>query len=96
MMAKRTNPKIETDAPIVVHAEARSFRPIPIRYVLPNLLTLMALCSGVTAIRFAVEKELAAEKKTKVNIDDLIARVAAMPNTGLKADKAFFDSLNDE
>ncbi len=31
------------------------FRPIPVRYLLPNLLTLLALCSGVTAIRFAVE-----------------------------------------
>ncbi len=33
----------------------RPFRPVPIRYLLPNLLTLLALCSGVTAIRFAVE-----------------------------------------
>ena len=48
------------------------------------------------AIRMAVEKELAKERKPKVNIDDLIARVASWPNTGLKADKAFFDSLNDE
>ena len=48
------------------------------------------------AIRVAVEKELAGERKQKVNIDDLIARVAAWPKTGLKADKAFFDSLNDE
>ncbi|MDE2384375.1 MAG: phosphatidylcholine/phosphatidylserine synthase [Alphaproteobacteria bacterium] len=38
------------------HAQqARAFRPIPIRYLLPNLLTLVALCSGVTAIRYAVE-----------------------------------------
>ncbi len=35
--------------------DGRSFRPIPIRYLLPNLITLIALCSGVTAIRFAVE-----------------------------------------
>jgi CDP-diacylglycerol--serine O-phosphatidyltransferase len=35
--------------------EPRNFRPIPIRYLLPNLLTLLALCSGVTAIRFAIE-----------------------------------------
>ena len=48
------------------------------------------------AIRAAVEKELASELKQKVNIDDLIAKVASWPKTGLKADKAFFDSLNDE
>jgi CDP-diacylglycerol---serine O-phosphatidyltransferase len=33
----------------------KRFQPIPIRYLLPNLITLLALCSGVTAIRFAVE-----------------------------------------
>lgn len=48
------------------------------------------------AIRVAVEKELESERKAKLNIDDLIARVASWPKTGLKADKAFFDSLNDE
>jgi CDP-diacylglycerol--serine O-phosphatidyltransferase len=31
------------------------FQPIPIRYLLPNLITLLALCSGVTAIRLAFE-----------------------------------------
>ena len=54
-MAKRSNPKVEINAPIMTKADVRTFRPIPIRYLLPNLLTLMALCSGVTAIRFAVE-----------------------------------------
>jgi CDP-diacylglycerol---serine O-phosphatidyltransferase len=36
----------------------KRFRPVPIRYLLPNLLTLLALCSGVTAIRLAVENRL--------------------------------------
>ena len=31
------------------------FRNIPIRIVLPNLVTLLALCMGLTAIRFAAE-----------------------------------------
>lgn len=31
------------------------FRRIPLRVVLPNLVTLLALCMGLTAIRFAVE-----------------------------------------
>ncbi|MDE2445698.1 MAG: CDP-diacylglycerol--serine O-phosphatidyltransferase [Alphaproteobacteria bacterium] len=35
--------------------DRRRFRPVPVRYLLPNLLTLLALCSGITAIRFAVE-----------------------------------------
>lgn len=34
---------------------ARTFRPVPVRFLLPNLITLLALCSGVTAIRLAVE-----------------------------------------
>ena len=35
--------------------ERKRFQPVPVRYLLPNLLTLLALCSGITAIRFAVE-----------------------------------------
>jgi CDP-diacylglycerol---serine O-phosphatidyltransferase len=35
--------------------ENKRFQPIPIRYLLPNLVTLLALCSGVTAIRFSME-----------------------------------------
>ncbi len=31
------------------------FRNIPLRVVLPNLVTLLALCMGLTAIRFAIE-----------------------------------------
>jgi CDP-diacylglycerol---serine O-phosphatidyltransferase len=33
----------------------RRFRMVPVRYLLPNMITLLALCSGVTAIRFAFE-----------------------------------------
>jgi CDP-diacylglycerol--serine O-phosphatidyltransferase len=31
------------------------FRMVPVRFLLPNMITLLALCSGITAIRFAVE-----------------------------------------
>src|SRR5689334_8727739 len=31
------------------------FRPIPVRTLVPNLITLLALCAGLTGIRFAVE-----------------------------------------
>ena len=33
----------------------RRFRPIPVRVLLPNLITLLALCAGLTAMRMAVE-----------------------------------------
>jgi CDP-diacylglycerol--serine O-phosphatidyltransferase len=36
----------------------RRFRPIPVRMLLPNMITLLALCAGLTAIRFAVEDRL--------------------------------------
>src|ERR1700704_2946079 len=38
----------------------RALRPlpsVPVRLVLPNLITLLALCSGVTAIRMAAEHQ---------------------------------------
>jgi CDP-diacylglycerol---serine O-phosphatidyltransferase len=31
------------------------FRPVPLRLLIPNLVTLLALCLGLTAIRFAYE-----------------------------------------
>ncbi|HEY1540902.1 MAG TPA: CDP-diacylglycerol--serine O-phosphatidyltransferase [Xanthobacteraceae bacterium] len=36
----------------------RRFRPIPVRTLVPNLITLLALCAGLTAIRFSVEGKL--------------------------------------
>lgn len=33
----------------------RRFGNVPMRYVLPNLVTLLGLCLGLTAIRFAIE-----------------------------------------
>ena len=54
--------------------------------------------SMTEAIRVAVEAALLAEKKEgrKAAVDRLIAKIASWPKTGLKADKAFYDSLNDE
>ena len=34
------------------------FKPIPVRTLLPNLITLLALCAGLTAIRLAVENNI--------------------------------------
>ena len=33
----------------------RRFARVPLRIILPNLVTLLALCTGITAIRYAVE-----------------------------------------
>ena len=36
----------------------RRFKAIPVRTLLPNLITLLALCAGLTAIRMAIEGRL--------------------------------------
>lgn len=36
----------------------RRFRPVPVRVLVPNLITLLALCAGLTAIRLAIEGRL--------------------------------------
>jgi CDP-diacylglycerol--serine O-phosphatidyltransferase len=45
----------EPDPPL---PKRRRFRPIPVRTLVPNLITLLALCAGLTAIRLAVEQKL--------------------------------------
>jgi len=39
-----------------IEAHRRRFRAIPVRTLLPNLITLLALCAGLTAIRLASEQ----------------------------------------
>ena len=43
------------DSAVAADVAQRRFRMVPVRYLLPNMITLLALCSGVTAIRFAFE-----------------------------------------
>jgi CDP-diacylglycerol---serine O-phosphatidyltransferase len=43
------------DRSVAANPRQRRFRMVPVRYLLPNLITLLALCSGVTAIRLALE-----------------------------------------
>lgn len=38
-----------------MEARRRRFRAIPVRLLLPNLITLLSLCAGLTAIRLAIE-----------------------------------------
>ena len=33
----------------------RLFKPVPVRVIIPNIITLIALCLGLTAIRLAFE-----------------------------------------
>jgi len=43
----------ETDEP-----KRRRFKPIPVRVLLPNMVTLLSLCLGLTGIRMAMEDRL--------------------------------------
>lgn len=56
---------------------------------------------GITeAVKLAATEALAAREKARAEklarVDAILAEFDALPRTGLKADKAFFDSLNDE
>src|SRR5579885_3384230 len=44
--------------PLPPRLRHRRFKPIPVRTLLPNLITLLALCAGLTAIRVAVEHNI--------------------------------------
>lgn len=56
---------------------------------------------GITeAVKLAASEALAAREKVReeklAKARAICAEVASQPRTGLKADKAFFDSLNDD
>ncbi len=75
----------------------RRFRPIPVRVLLPNLITLLALCAGLTAMRMAVENRLPLALAAIVFaalLDGIDGRIARM----LKSTSRFgaeLDSLAD-
>lgn len=78
-------------------SSARRFKHVPIRYLLPNLITLLALCSGVTAIRMAVEQryELAvAAVILAILLDAIDGRLARLLK-GTSRFGAELDSLAD-
>src|SRR2546430_7952693 len=59
----------------------RRFRPIPVRMLVPNVITLLAICAGLTAIRLSIEgrMELAVAAIVFAAIlDGLDGRVARM------------------
>ncbi|ETR74782.1 CDP-diacylglycerol--serine O-phosphatidyltransferase [Afipia sp. P52-10] len=41
--------------PRVPDVPRRRFRPIPLRMLVPNIITLLALCAGLTAIRLTID-----------------------------------------
>ena len=43
------------DGPRLPRLKRRRFRRIPVRTLVPNVITLLALCAGLTAIRMAFE-----------------------------------------
>lgn len=75
----------------------RRFRMVPVRYLLPNMITLLALCSGLTAIRLGIEGryELAiAAVMVAVVLDAVDGRLARLLK-GTSRFGAELDSLAD-
>ena len=75
----------------------RRFRFIPVRTLLPNLITLLALCAGLTAIRLAVEEKLewaVAAIVFAALLDGIDGRIARMLK-GASRFGAELDSLAD-
>src|ERR1700710_179675 len=75
----------------------RRFRPIPVRMLVPNVITLLAICAGLTAIRLSTEgrMELAVAAIVFAPVlDGLDGRVARMIK-GQSKFGAELDSLAD-
>src|SRR6201997_4758749 len=75
----------------------RRFRPIPVRMLVPNVITLLAICAGLTAIRLSTEGKMELAVAAIVFaavLDGIDGRVARM----LKGQSKFgaeLDSLAD-
>ena len=64
-----------------MEARRQRLRAIPVRTLLPNLITLLALCAGLTAIRLAFEGKLEwalAAIVFAAGLDGIDGRVARM------------------
>src|SRR6266567_2940622 len=83
--------------PNIPEAKRRRFRFIPVRMLVPNLITLLALCAGLTGIRLAIEGRLewaVAAIVFAAVLDGLDGRVARMLK-GTSRFGAELDSLAD-
>src|ERR1700727_439438 len=75
----------------------RRFRPIPVRLLVPNVITLLAICAGLTAIRLSTEGHMQLAVAAIVFaavLDGLDGRVARMIK-GQSKFGAELDSLAD-
>src|SRR6266853_5065880 len=83
--------------PNISTAKRRRFRFVPVRTLVPNLITLLALCAGLTGIRLAIEGRLewaVAAIVFAAVLDGLDGRVARMLK-GTSRFGAELDSLAD-
>lgn len=75
----------------------RRFRPVPFRLLIPNVITLVALAAGLTAVRFAIEGKLAYAALAIIAaaiLDGVDGRIARMLK-GTSRFGAELDSLAD-
>ncbi len=73
------------------------FRRVPLRLIIPNMVTLLALCSGLTAVRMAFEGRwefAVGAVLVAAVLDGLDGRVARMMK-GTSRFGAELDSLSD-
>jgi CDP-diacylglycerol--serine O-phosphatidyltransferase len=78
-------------------ARRRRFRPIPVRMLVPNVITLLAICAGLTAIRLSTEGKMewaVAAIVFAAVLDGIDGRVARMIK-GQSKFGAELDSLAD-
>ncbi|MEK9284101.1 MULTISPECIES: phosphatidylcholine/phosphatidylserine synthase [unclassified Bradyrhizobium] len=78
-------------------ARRRRFRPIPVRMLVPNVITLLAICAGLTAIRLSIEGRMSLAVYAIVfaaALDGIDGRIARMIK-GQSKFGAELDSLAD-
>jgi CDP-diacylglycerol--serine O-phosphatidyltransferase len=85
------------EEPKPVYTGEQRLRQIPIRYLVPNIVTLLALCSGVTAIKLGIEGrfELAVACVILATILDALDGRIARALKGSSKFGAELDSLAD-
>ena len=77
--------------------KTRRFKPVPLRLLLPNLITLLSMCSGLTGMRLAIEGRLdiaIIAILIAAILDGLDGRIARMMK-GTSRFGAELDSLSD-